>query len=165
MASDSDRSTPLSSITEKPNEQTIAAADKFHSMLLESGMSTTAVFAQEPSEFRVCSLDAAAQSVSSTTMGLPDTEPKYAIERYEDKDDAGYVTSWRWRVHRLLPLTTLAAVGGYFLYFALRIRYTVESQRASRSVFPMAWIFVFVEAGVACESLATLYVPPSLIQV
>ena len=124
----------------------MANTDEVHRIVSGSGRRNTAVLAQESLESRAYLHD------SLTNTGLSDTDPKYTIEKYEDNDDAGYVTTWRWWLHRILPLTTFVAVVAGLLYFVFRIRYTVQSQRASHSVYPMAWIFILVEAGVAGES-------------
>ena len=89
----------------------------------------------------------------------PSVEPSFAVEKYNDKDDAGYITTWRIRLHRLLPLTSLSAIAAYWLYLTLRVRYTVAAQHVRHTVYPMAWIFLAIEAGVACESSNIPWVP------
>lgn len=78
-------------------------------------------------------------------------EPSYAVEKFADKDDAGYVPSWKVRVNQLLPFTSLTAICSYWLYFAFRVRYTVAAQRLKHTVYPVAWLFLSIELGVACE--------------
>ena len=82
-------------------------------------------------------------------------EPNYAVEKYNDKDDAGYVATWKMRLHQLLPVSSVAAIGAYWLYVAFRIRYTVALQHVRHIVFPVAWIFLAIEVGVACEASDT----------
>lgn len=82
-------------------------------------------------------------------------EPTYAVEKYHDKDDAGYVVPWKKRLHQLLPLTSVTAIGAYWLYVAFRVRYTIALQRARNIVFPVAWIFLTIEVGVARKASHT----------
>ncbi|KAL8802988.1 MAG: hypothetical protein Q9200_006398 [Gallowayella weberi] len=77
----------------------------------------------------------------------PFSDPFYAVEKLEDQDDAGYVTTWRRKLHQMLPLTTFAALATYLLYFVFRIIVTVDSQRAEHNFFPVAWIFIAIETG------------------
>ena len=79
-------------------------------------------------------------------------EPQYTVEKYAEKDDAGYVPTWKTRLHRLLPLTSAIAIGAYWLYFAFRVRYTVAAQNLGHTVYPVAWLFLSIEFGVACET-------------
>ena len=78
-------------------------------------------------------------------------ESSYVIEKYDDEDNAGYVATWKKRLHRLMPLTSAIAIGAYWLYFAFRIRYTAAAQTLGHTVYPVAWIFIGIEFGVACE--------------
>ena len=82
-------------------------------------------------------------------------EPTYAVEKYHDKDDAGYVAPWKKRLHSLLPLTSVTAIGAYWLYVAFRVRYTIALQRVRHTVFPVAWIFLTIEVGVARKASHT----------
>ena len=79
-------------------------------------------------------------------------ELEYTVEKLEDKDNAGYVATWKNRLHQLLPLTSVTAIAAYWLYATFRVRYTLAAQRASHIIYPMAWIFLVVEVGVNCES-------------
>ena len=78
-------------------------------------------------------------------------EPSYAVEKLEAKDNAGYVATWRERLHQLLPVTSVAAMAAYFLYVTYRITCTVTAQRVHHTVYPVAWTFLCIEFGVACE--------------
>lgn len=97
--------------------------------------------------------DTPAMSEISICKEKPSVESSYVIEKYDDKDNAGYVATWKERLHRLLPLTSLTAIAAYWLYFAFRIRYTAAAQREGHTIYPVAWIFIAVEFGVSCEPL------------
>ena len=97
--------------------------------------------------------DTPALSEISLCKEKPSEESSYVIEKYADEDNAGHVATWKKRLHRLLPLTSLIAVGAYWLYFAFRIRFTVAAQRLGHTVYPVAWIFIGIEFAASCESL------------
>lgn len=95
--------------------------------------------------------DTPALSEISICKEEPGEETTYAVEKLEDKDDAGYVAPWKLRLHRLLPLTSALAIASYWLYVAFRVRYTVAAQNLRHTVYPVAWLFLSIELGVACE--------------
>ena len=88
----------------------------------------------------------------------PSPEPTYVVQKLNNKDDAGYVKNWKLQLHQFLPLTAVIAIGAYWLYVTFRVRYILALQFVSHKVFPVAWIFLAVEIGVACEDPDT---PPS----
>ena len=96
---------------------------------------------------------------SSTGKEQLSGEPIYAVEKYHDKDDAGYVATWKKRLHALLPLSSVIAITAYWLYFTFRVRYTLALQRVDDTVFPVAWIFLATEVGIACETSPTPRIP------
>ncbi len=79
-------------------------------------------------------------------------ELEYAVKKLEDKDNAGYVATWKNRLHQLLPLTSVSSIAAYWLYATFRVRCTIAAQRASHIIYPMAWIYLGVEVGVSRES-------------
>lgn len=97
--------------------------------------------------------DTPALSEISLCKEKPSDESSYVVEKYDDRDNAGYVSTWKERVHRLMPLTSMIAICAYWLYFAFRIRYTAAAQQIGHTVYPVAWIFIGIEFGVACEPL------------
>ncbi len=82
----------------------------------------------------------------------PGNEPNYAVEKEADRDDAGYIPTWKYRLHQLLPLSSIFAIGAYWLYFAFRVWFTVAAQRLGHTVYPMAWLFISIEFGAGCET-------------
>lgn len=111
----------------------------------------TSVPSQEGSSHSESPQETSPSSDTSVCKDQLCVEPRYAVEKYEDKDDAGYVAPWKLRLHQLLPLTSLSAIAAYWLYVTFRVRYTLALQRARHIIFPVAWIFLAIEVGVACE--------------
>ena len=98
------------------------------------------------------SQDASSQSQTSSSLKESNVQTPHAIEKYEDHDDAGHIATWRDRLHKLVPLTSLASIVAYGVYFTFRIICTVDTQRVAQTVYPVAWIFIAIELGVTCES-------------
>ena len=82
----------------------------------------------------------------------PSPDGCYVVKKFEEKDDAGYVPNWKDQLNRLLPFSSSLAIAAYWLYFAFRVRYTVAAQELGHTVYPVAWLFLSIETGVACES-------------
>ena len=57
--------------------------------------------------------------------------------------------SWKRYAYYLAPFLAVATLALYWLYFALRIRFTIAAQNKVRATFPMAWLFIAVEISVA----------------
>lgn len=72
----------------------------------------------------------------------------YLVMRLAAKDDIGYMPQWKQRLYKTTPLSSLLAIIFYWIYFILRIIYTVLAQRASNQVFALPWVFVVIEIGV-----------------
>ena len=81
----------------------------------------------------------------------PGFQPSYAIEKIDNKDNVGQVATWKLRLHSLLPFSSACAIAAYWLYIAFRVRYTVAAQNQRHTIYPVAWLFVSIELGVACE--------------
>lgn len=77
----------------------------------------------------------------------------YHIETLARRDDIDLLKPWKRCLYFLSAFLTIAAFLTYILYFGLRIRFTIAAQRADKSVFPAAWVFVVVEMGVATPAL------------
>ncbi|KAG9802222.1 glycosyl transferas-like protein, partial [Aureobasidium melanogenum] len=59
---------------------------------------------------------------------------------------------WKRKLHYMAPLFTIAAMGGYFTYYAFRIYFTVDAQRTNHKTYAMAWFFIAAEFLVALPS-------------
>ena len=114
-------------------------------------MEMTCTPSQEGSRRSESPQDASRSSEFSNSKENLRVEPSYAVEKLEDKDNAGYVATWKERLHQLLPLTSVAAIATYLLYVTYRIRCTLAAQGVYHTVYPVAWTFLCVELGVACE--------------
>lgn len=57
--------------------------------------------------------------------------------------------NWKRYAYYLAPFLAVVTLGLYWLYFALRIRFTISAQNKEHATFPMAWVFIAVEMSVA----------------
>lgn len=114
-------------------------------------MDVTYVPSREGSIRKGSPQDTPPSSAISICKEQPSDGPCYAVQRYDDKDDAGYVPTWKHRLNKLLPLTSFCAISAYWLYFSFRVVYTVAAQNLKHTVYPVAWLFLSIELGVACE--------------
>ena len=57
--------------------------------------------------------------------------------------------NWKRYAYYFAPFLAVATLGLYWLYFALRIKFTISAQRKEHATFPMAWLFIAVEISVA----------------
>lgn len=94
---------------------------------------------------------------STSSFGQKYSDTEYVIAELAKHDDNALISPWKRRLHRMAPLFTIAALGGYYVYYAFRIYYTVEAQRAYGKVFPMAWVFIVAECLVTGESTERTY--------
>lgn len=88
---------------------------------------------------------------STSSFGQKFNDTEYIIAELAKHDDNALLTPWRRKLHRMAPLFTFLALGGYYVYYAFRIYYTVMAQRAYGKVFPMAWVFIGAEFLVTGE--------------
>ena len=95
--------------------------------------------------------DASRSSEISNSKKHLRVKPSYAVAKLDDKDNAGYVAGWKQRLHQLLPLTSVAAIATYLLYVSYRVMCTVAAQAVNHTIYPVAWTFLCIESGVACE--------------
>ena len=70
----------------------------------------------------------------------------YSIQRLAKHDDIDMMPRWKRLLYRSTPLFVLATFGAHWLYFALRVIFTIAAQRAGHKTLYMAWTFVTVEA-------------------
>lgn len=110
------------------------------------------------SEISICKEEASAEPSIHAVEPTYTIESTYAVEKIGDMDNAGYVATWKLRLNRLLPLSSVCAIAAYWLYFAFRVRYTVAAQELRHTVYPVAWLFISIELGVACK-------PPDILRI
>lgn len=73
----------------------------------------------------------------------------YQIDSLARRDDIDLLKPWKRYLYFLSSFLTLAVFCTYVLYFGLRITFTLAAQRANRTIYPAAWVFIIVEIGVA----------------
>lgn len=94
---------------------------------------------------------------STSSFGQKFNDTEYVIAELAKHDDVALLAPWKRKLHRMAPLFTLVALGGYYVYYAFRIYYTVEAQRAYGKTFPMAWVFIGAEFLVTGKSIRGLH--------
>lgn len=57
--------------------------------------------------------------------------------------------TWKRSLYYLAPFCALTTLALYWLYFGLRIRFVISSQRQQHQTYPLAWVFIAVEVSVA----------------
>jgi cellulose synthase/poly-beta-1,6-N-acetylglucosamine synthase-like glycosyltransferase len=55
---------------------------------------------------------------------------------------------WKRILFKCSPILTIASILSFWLYFALRIRFTLDAQKVAGKTFSMAWVFISIELGV-----------------
>ncbi|KAH9882340.1 hypothetical protein J1614_000576 [Plenodomus biglobosus] len=96
-------------------------------------------------------LDKFSNCYSSRKQPEVAAEPLCLVERVHGTDDIDHLPSWKRRVNKCTPIFSIAAVAAYWVYFVYRIKYTLAAQEKYNSIYGMAWTFIAVELGVACE--------------
>ena len=72
-----------------------------------------------------------------------------SIAQLHVRDDFGFLPTWKRYLYYTAPFLAVAALALYWLYFGLRIRFVLASQKKNHAFFPLAWIFVAFEISVA----------------
>lgn len=75
----------------------------------------------------------------------------YCVKKCEEHDDAGFLTPWRNRLFRLAPLTSISSIGLYWIYFGIRVKFTMDAQNVAHKTYVMAWVFILIEMRTAGE--------------
>ena len=151
MALELDKFTTSASIRDNLSESSSARSTQVRVSVSERPLIYASARDQSAAP-RLLSEIARSQSQYSSSLESANVQPCHIIEKYEDHDDAGHIKVWRERLHKLLPVTTLASIVAYGLYFAYRIICTVNLQRVDQTIYPVAWVFITIELGVICES-------------
>jgi len=92
-------------------------------------------------------------SSRSTLLLEANASHPYCIESIAQRDDIDLLKPWKRRLYFPSSFLVVAAFLTYVLYFGLRIHFTLAAQRADRTIFPAAWLFVTVEMAVATPVL------------
>jgi hypothetical protein len=86
---------------------------------------------------------------TTSSFGREYTDADYVVREIAKHDDIALMKPWKRKLHYMAPLFTIAAMGGYFTYYAFRIYYTVDAQRTNHKTYGMAWFFIAAEFLVA----------------
>lgn len=89
---------------------------------------------------------------TTSSFGREYTDADYVVREIAKHDDIALMKPWKRKLHYMAPLFTIAAMGGYFTYYAFRIYFTVDAQRTNGTVYAMAWFFIAAEFLVALPS-------------
>ncbi|KAK6387683.1 hypothetical protein LTS17_000952 [Exophiala oligosperma] len=85
--------------------------------------------------------------------GMSEKVEEYTIQRLAAHDDVELLTTTKRIMYRLCPLLVVATIAAYWIYFALRVRFTLDAQRAAHKTYWMAWAFILVELFVSIPML------------
>ena len=79
-----------------------------------------------------------------------DDDPSdFVIMLVAEHDDLEHISKTKKRIYMTTPIWGTLTMVMYWIYFALRIRFTISAQEASGKIFGEAWAFIGVELGVA----------------
>ena len=81
--------------------------------------------------------------------GPEDGDYGFIIEQVEDQDDIEHMPVWKRVAFKMSPIFLILSQVAFWIYIALRARYTLDAQNLANEIFPMAWLFMVVEIGVA----------------
>lgn len=84
---------------------------------------------------------------------MSEKEDDYIISRLAKHDDIERLPSWKRWVYRLSGPLSLATIGSYWIYFVLRILYTIDAEHQAHKTYWMAWTFIVVEVLVVIPNL------------
>lgn len=84
---------------------------------------------------------------------MSEKEDDYIIARLAKHDDIERMSEWKRWVYRLSGPLSLCTIGAYWIYFVLRILYTIDAERKASATFWMAWAFIVVEVLVVIPNL------------
>ncbi|KAH0837680.1 hypothetical protein AYO21_09247 [Fonsecaea monophora] len=90
---------------------------------------------------------------STVRPGMSEKEDDYLIQRLAMHDDIERLSTLKRILYRLCPLLVIITIGANWLYFVLRVKFTVAAENAAHDVFWMAWAFIIVELLVSLPVL------------
>ncbi|KAK8220206.1 nucleotide-diphospho-sugar transferase [Phyllosticta capitalensis] len=91
-------------------------------------------------------------SEAQNTFAVRFEDSQYQTEKLHKHDDIDLMPRWKRAINHFTPITTIMAVGAYYLYFAFRIYCTIMAQKKYDKVYVMAWVFIAAEACVSCPA-------------
>lgn len=84
---------------------------------------------------------------------MSEKEDDYLIVRLAKHDDIEQLASWKRWAYRFSGPLIIATIGAYWIYFVLRVLYTIDAQRQAGETYWMAWTFIAVEVAVVIPML------------
>lgn len=84
-------------------------------------------------------------------------DSQYQTETLHKHDDIDLMPRWKRAINHFTPITTIMAVGAYYLYFAFRIYCTIMAKKKYDKVYVMAWVFIAAEACVSCKCCSSFH--------
>lgn len=73
----------------------------------------------------------------------------YVIQRLAAHDDIDHMPRWKRWTYMTSPFWGVLTLASYFAYLSMRIKSTIDAQRADNTIFGLACTFIAVEFGVA----------------
>lgn len=92
-------------------------------------------------------------SVAFIRAGMSEKEDDYIIQRQAKYDDVEQLPAWKRWLYRISGPLTIATIGGYWIYFVLRVLYTRDAEKRAHQTYWMAWAFICVEIIVVIPML------------
>lgn len=97
------------------------------------------------------------ESSTSTLLavrpGMSEKEEDYMIQRLAAHDDIEQLSTFRRILYRICPILVAVTIAAYWIYFALRVKFTLEAENAAHKTYWMAWAFILVELFVSIPML------------
>lgn len=85
--------------------------------------------------------------------GMSEKEEDYVIQRQAAHDDVDQLSTFKRLLYRLCPVLVVVTIAAYWIYFALRVRFTRDAESAAHQTYWMAWAFILVELFVSIPML------------
>lgn len=86
-------------------------------------------------------------------QGMSEKVDDYLIRRLAAHDDIEQLSPFKRILYRLCPVLVIVTIAAYWIYFALRVRFTLDAERAANKIYWMAWAFILVELFVSIPML------------
>lgn len=84
---------------------------------------------------------------------MSEDQEEYIIQRLAAHDDAESLPTYKRVLYRLCPILVVVTIAAYWIYFALRVRFTRDAEKAAHKTYWMAWAFILVELFVSIPML------------
>ncbi|EHY57255.1 hypothetical protein ABEF95_007830 [Exophiala dermatitidis] len=92
-------------------------------------------------------------TVPYVRQGMSEKQEDYIIQRLAAHDDVESLSRTKRFLYRLCPVLVVVTIAAYWIYFALRVRFTRDAEKAAHKTYWMAWAFILVELFVSIPML------------